>query len=51
MDSVIKMVLDDNWTDLTKHVEQKAATKIKEKINEKKVALLAKLNANYDSQE
>ena len=50
MDTVIQMVLDGNWTDLTKRVEQKAATRIREKISEKKAEVLSRLNAGYDAE-
>ncbi len=48
MDSIIQMVLDGNWTDLTKHTEQKAASKLSEKISEKKAEIVASLNTGYD---
>ena len=48
MDSLIQMVLDANWTDLTKHVEQKAAAKISDKIAEKKSEIVTRFNAGYD---
>ena len=48
MDPIIKMVLDSNWTDLTKYTERKAAYKISEKINQKKAEIIARLNDGYD---
>lgn len=47
MDSVIKMVLDGNWVDLGKHVEAKAAEKIKAKVDVKKAEFINKMNAGY----
>ncbi len=47
MDSVIQMVLDNNWTDLTKYTEQIAAQKIQEKIQAKKQIIRDRLNADY----
>lgn len=47
MDSVIQMVLDSNWTDLTKYTEQQAARKIQEKIQAKKDIIIDRLNADY----
>lgn len=44
MKSVIKTVLDGNWADLKQHIEDKAATMIKAKIDDKKVDVLANLN-------
>lgn len=44
MDSIIKMVLDSNWNDLTKVVEQSAATKIKQKIADKKQQIIDRMN-------
>ena len=51
MDSLIQMVLDSNWTDLTKHVEQKAASKMAERINSKKEEIVARLNTGYDEED
>ena len=48
MDTVIQMVLDSNWSELTKYVEQKAASKILDKIGEKKKIIRDKLNAGFD---
>jgi len=48
MDSIIQMVLDSDWTELTKYTERKAASKISEKINKKKSEIIAKLNSGYD---
>jgi len=44
MKSVIKTVLDGDWADLKQHIENKAATIIKSKIDDKKVDVLANLN-------
>ncbi len=49
MDSVIQMVLDGNWTDLTKYTEKEAARKIQEKIQAKKEIIRDHLNAGYDT--
>ena len=49
MDSVIQMVLDGNWTDMSKYTEQRAANKISNKIMEKKKEIIARLNAGYDA--
>jgi len=49
MDSVIQMVLDGNWTDMTKYTEKRAANKISARINEKKKEIIAKFNTDYDS--
>lgn len=48
MDSLIQMVLDSNWTDLTKYTEQKAASKLSAKIGEKKDEIRASFNAGFD---
>lgn len=48
MESVIQMVLDSNWTDMTKYTEQKAAAKISEKIAEKKSEIVSRMNDGYD---
>ena len=48
MDSIIQMVLDGNWTDLTKHTEQKAASKLSEKISEKKAEIVSRFNDGFD---
>jgi len=48
MESVIQMVLDSNWTDMTKYTERKAATKISEKIAEKKQEIVDIMNRGYD---
>ena len=50
MDSVIQMVLDSNWTDLTRHVEQRAANKITEKISDKKEEIRDRFNVGYDEE-
>jgi len=49
MDSVIQMVLDGNWSDLTKYTEKQAAIKIQEKIQAKKEIIIDHLNAGFDS--
>ena len=44
MESFIKMVLDQNWADLTKVVEARTADKVKAKIQSKKQDIIAQLN-------
>lgn len=44
MDSIIKTVLDGNWSELKSHVEDKAADKIMQRVSDKKVSVLAKIN-------
>ena len=44
MDSIIKTVLDGNWTELKKHFEKRAAEKTMAKIQEKKAGILANIN-------
>ena len=44
MDSIIKTVLDGNWTDLKKHFEKRAAEKVMDRVNDKKVSILANIN-------
>lgn len=44
MDSIIKAVLDGNWTDLQKHFEKRSAEKVMNKIQDKKVGILSKIN-------
>lgn len=44
MDSVIKRVLQDNWQSVQADIEKMAAAKVMEKIDAKKVEVLAKLN-------
>lgn len=44
MESIIKLVLDKNWADLTKVVEGRAANKIKTRVSEKKKAITASMN-------
>ncbi len=44
MKSVIQMVLDSDWREMTKFVEQRAATKIKEKIDHKKQIIIDGMN-------
>jgi len=48
MDSIIQMVLDSNWSDLTKYTEQKAGARISEKIAEKKKEIVSSFNTGYD---
>ena len=43
-ESVIKMVLDNNWADLNKYVESTAAKKIKSKIDQKKTNIVKAIN-------
>lgn len=44
MDSIIKTVLDGNWAELKSHFEGKATDKIMQKVAERKVAVLSKVN-------
>ena len=50
MDSMIQMVLDSNWADLTKYTEQKAATKLAERISAKKDEIRATFNTGFDEE-
>ena len=49
-DSIIQMVLDSNWTDLTRHVEKRAANKITDRIATKKEEIRDRFNAGYDTE-
>ena len=49
MDSLVQMVLDGNWSDMTKYTEQKAAIKIQEKIKAKKEIIRDRLNVGFES--
>ena len=51
MSSIIHMVLDSNWADLSKYTEKRAADKIKDKIGSKKAECIDKINVGYDSVE
>ena len=51
MDTIVQMVLDNNWTDLTNRIERQAASKIEAKISEKKAIIIDRLNANFDKEE
>lgn len=51
MDSILKMVLDGNWTDMTKHTEKIASEKIQAKIAAKKEEIVARLNSGYGENE
>jgi hypothetical protein len=44
MASVINMVLDKDWTELKRYIEDKSAQHIKARIDDKKVDVLAKIN-------
>jgi hypothetical protein len=44
MKSVIKRVLDGDWTSLQADIEKMSADKVKAKVDEKKFEVLAKLN-------
>jgi len=46
MDSIIKLVLDSNWTELNKYTEKRAAEKIIGKIEDKKKEVIDVLNSN-----
>ena len=48
-ESVIKMVLDNNWADLNKYVESTAAKKIKSKIDQKKKSIIEAINEDSAS--
>ncbi len=51
MKSVIKRVLDGDWASLQADIEKMAATKVKTKVDEKKMDVLAKMNGiNVDKQ-
>lgn len=51
MKSVIKRVLDGDWASLQADIEKMAATKVKTKVDEKKLDVLAKINGvNVDKQ-
>jgi hypothetical protein len=51
MKSVIKRVLDGEWTSLQQDLEQMAADKVKTRIEDKKIEVLAKMNGvNIDKQ-
>jgi len=45
MESVIKTVLDGDWNGLKQYAEQKSGEIIKQRVNDKKVDVLANLNA------
>ena len=51
MDTIVQMVLDSNWADLTKHIEQQTASKIEARISEKKAIIIDRLNADFDKEE
>lgn len=44
MDSIIKTVLDGKWSELKKHIEEKSVNMITQKVNDKKVDILAAIN-------
>lgn len=44
MKSVIKRVIDGDWTSLQQDIEKMAANKVKAKVDEKKFDVLARLN-------
>ena len=44
MESIIKRVLKDEWTSIQSDVEKLAADKVKARIEDKKVDVLANLN-------
>ena len=51
MKSIIKRVLDGDWTSLQQDIEKMAADKVKFKVDEKKFDVLSKLNGtNIDKQ-
>jgi hypothetical protein len=49
MESIIKMVLDSNWTDLNSYTEKRAADKIIKRISDKKQDIIDKLNMSITS--
>jgi len=52
MESIIQMVLDSDWTEMTQYTEKKAAEKIAKRISDKKEEVVAALNAGFsDSNE
>lgn len=44
MDSVIKSVLEGDWTNFKMYCEKKLAEKTTQRINDKKIEVLAKIN-------
>ena len=44
MDSIIKRVLKDEWQSVQEDIEKIAASKVMDKINDKKIEVLADLN-------
>jgi hypothetical protein len=44
MDSIIKRVLKDEWDSVQEDIEKMAAAKVMDKINDKKIEILADLN-------
>jgi len=48
-DSIIKMVLDQNWADLTTFVEKRTADKIKVRVEAAKKEVLDKINDSSDT--
>ena len=44
MDSIIKRVLKDEWTTILNDIEKLAAQKVKARISDKKLDVLAQLN-------
>jgi hypothetical protein len=44
MESIIKTILDDNWVELKDYTEEKTSAIIKQKIDDKKVDVLAQIN-------
>jgi len=49
--SVMELIMDSNWSELTTHVEKLASDKIKQKIDLKKQDVIERLNAGFDSEE
>lgn len=44
MKSIIKRVLDGDWVSLQSDIEKMAADKVKAKVDDRKIEVLAKLN-------
>ena len=51
MESVMQTVLDGDWATMTKYVEKMAASKLKNRIAEKKQQIVDRLNAGFDSEQ
>lgn len=49
--SVMELILDGKWAELTTHTEKLASDKIKEKIDVKKQEIITRLNDGFDEDE